>query len=348
MSQRYDYRALIGYARDALAASGLDAGHAEIVAETLVEGDLLGHSTHGLALLPRYLRELAAGHMTKAGEPSVVRDHGASAAWDGKYLPGPVLVRRALAQCTQRARDTGVATVAIGQSHHVACLAAYLKAVTDEGMAAIIASSSPATASVAPFGAVAGIYSPNPIAAGWPTGGDPVLVDISASITTNSLVSERVEEGRSLPGAWMIGPDGTASDDPGLLTAEPAGALLPLGGTEYGHKGFALGLIVEMLTAGLAGHGRADAPDQWGASVFVMVVDPEHHGGRAAFERQTGFMAGAARGAKVPDGASAVRLPGERALRLRRQQMAEGVALSDELLARLRKALPDRPLDASR
>ena len=84
------------------------------------------------------------------------------------------------------------------------------------------------------------------------------------------------------------------------------------------------------------------------ASVFVMVVDPEHHGGRAAFERQTGFMAGAARGAKVPDGASAVRLPGERALRLRRQQMAEGVALSDELLARLRKALPDRPLDASR
>ncbi|MEF2553711.1 Ldh family oxidoreductase [Aurantimonas sp. A2-1-M11] len=347
MSERYDHRALIGYAHDALAANGLETGYAQIVAETLVEGDLLGHSTHGLALLPRYLQELAAGQMTKAGEPTIVRDQGASAAWDGNYLPGPVLVRRALALCAQRARDAGVATVAIGKSHHVACLAAYLKAVTDKGMAAIIASSSPATASVAPFGAVEGIYSPNPIAAGWPTGGDPVLVDISASITTNSLVSERVEEGRRLPGPWMISPDGTASDDPALLTAKPAGALLPLGGTEYGHKGFALGLIVEMLTAGLSGHGRADAPDQWGASVFVMVVDPAHHGGRAAFERQTGFMATAARGAAVPDGASAVRLPGERALRLRRQQITDGVVLSDALLARLRKALPDRPLNAS-
>lgn len=344
MRERYDYRDLVAFARDALTAEGLDEGHADAVAETLVEGDLLGHVTHGLALLPRYLKELAEDRMKKSGEPAIVRDCGSSAAWDGDYLPGPVLVRRALEASANRAREHGVASIAIRRSHHVACLAAYLKAMTDQGLAAVIASSSPATASVAPFGAIEGIYSPNPIAAGWPTGDDPVLVDISASITTNSLASELASTGRKLPGEWMIGPDGRPSSDPSLLTASPAGALLPIGGVEYGHKGFALGLIVEMLTSGLSGHGRADRPNQWGASVFVMVIDPEHHGGRAAFERQTGFVATAARDAKVPDGARSVRLPGQRALAMRRQQLRDGVDLACDVVKRLQRCLPDTPL----
>ena len=91
---------------------------------------------------------------------------------DHRVVTSARVLGQPLTQNSLSGTDTGVATVAIGQSHHVACLAAYLKAVTDEGMAAIIASSSPATASVAPFGAVEGIYSPNPLAAGWPTGGE--------------------------------------------------------------------------------------------------------------------------------------------------------------------------------
>lgn len=337
---RVEAAALRGWAAEALRREGLAEGLAADVAETLVEGDLLGHATHGTALLPRYLEEIRAGRMTLEGEPAVLRDAGASASWDGRYLPGPALVRRAFARCEARARETGVATVAIGRSHHVACLAAYLRPVAEAGLLGLLATSSPATRSVAPFGAVQGVYSPNPIAAGWPTEGEPVLIDLSTSITTNSLAAERGASGERLPGRWMVDAAGEPSDDPALLAAPPSGALLPMGGLDHGHKGFALGLLVEALTSGLAGHGRADEPGRWGASVLVLALDPARHGGASAFRREAEALAAACRAAAVPDGRPGVRLPGERALARRREQLASGVALSAGAVGRLARATP--------
>lgn len=325
---RIDAGTLRSVCEDALRSTGLEPSYAGIVAETLVEADLLGHSTHGTALLPRYLKELEEGRMSLEGEPTVINDTGTSAAWDGNYLPGPVLVHQALDVASERAVRSGVATIAIGRSHHIACLAAYLKRITDKGLIAIIASSSPATRSVAPFGAVEGVYSPDPIAAGYPTDDDPVLIDVSMSITTNSLTSQLAATGEALAHPWMIDAHGNPSDDPKLLQADPPGALMPMGGFDHGHKGFALGLLVEALTSGLAGCGRADAPTRWGASVFVMVIDPQAHGGTQNFMRESGFLASACRAASVPPGSPGVRLPGERALALRKEQLMNGVAHS--------------------
>ncbi|MCP2937977.1 Ldh family oxidoreductase, partial [Salmonella enterica subsp. enterica serovar Typhimurium] len=70
------------------------------------------------------------------------------------------------------------------------------------------------------------------------------------------------------------------------------GSILPLGGQAFGHKGFALALLVEALTSGLAGHGRKDAPDQWGASATALVIDPRMFGGLEAFLDETSFLGG--------------------------------------------------------
>lgn len=344
MTRRIPVGDLLAASEAALAEAGLTPGHTAITAETLVEGDLLGHRTHGVALLDRYVEDLRAGRMETSGDAAVLHEEAGSARWDGRYLPGPVLVRRALDWASDRARGAGAATLAISHSHHVACLAAYLRAVTETGLVAVIASSSPNNATVAPFGAVEGVLSPNPIAAGWPTEGDPVLIDISTSITTTGMTSACAAAGRPLPGRWIVGPDGEASDESALMAADPPGALLPVGGLDHGHKGFALGLMVEMLTSGLAGRGRADRPDRWGASVFVMVLDPACHGGAAAFARQTEFMAEEARGARVAPGRDPVRLPGARALALRRDQLANGVTVSAatlRILSRLSPAFAD-------
>lgn len=199
------YRDLVAAAETAFHDEGLERPHAKIVAETLVEADLMGHSTHGLALLPRYLDELRNGLMTTSGTPRTISDTGVAAVWDGGYLPGPVLVRQALDLGAERAAETGVATVAISRSHHIACLAAYLPAMTDRGLAAIIATSAPSTTSVAPFGSCEGVYSPNPIAAGWPTEGAPIIIDISTSITTNNLTAAHVASGAPLPeSGWSM------------------------------------------------------------------------------------------------------------------------------------------------
>lgn len=116
---------LLACASALLRAAGLPADRAAVVAEVLLESDLLGHDTHGLALLPAYLKDLDAGRMATAGDPDVLRDEGGSLTWDGKYLPGPWLIKRAIAAATVELAVHPLAAVAIRLSHHIGCLAAY-------------------------------------------------------------------------------------------------------------------------------------------------------------------------------------------------------------------------------
>ena len=164
-----------------------------------------------------------------------------------------------------------------------------------------------------------------------------MLIDISASTTTNGLVGRlnRTGKGERLPGPWLIDNAGNATDDAAALLADPSGAILPLGGIDLGHKGFGLGLLVEALTSALTGYGRADGETRWGASVFLQVIDPGAFGGREAFARESGWLANACRTAPVKPGHPPVRMPGERGLKLRERQLAEGVALHSEIMPSL-------------
>src|SRR5262249_20217447 len=148
-----------------------------------------------------------------------------------------------------------------------------------------------------------------------------------ASITTNGFTNRLRREGKRFPGRWALDAAGNPTDDPEALFTTPPGTLLPVGGTDHGHKGYGLALMVEALTQGLGGFGRAEAPTRWGASVFVQVIDPEAFGGLAAFRRETGWLAAACRDNPPVPGVDAVRLPGQRGLAIKRKALAEGVAL---------------------
>src|SRR5690606_12456527 len=147
------------------------------VATILTEADLMGHSTHGLQLLAAYLGELEAGKMAAQGEPEVIADHGAALTWDGGYLPGPWLVTQALNTAFERINEHPVVTVVIRRSHHIACLAAYPKLATDRGLFMLLTCSDPHTATVAPYGGLRPLYTPNPLAAGIPTQDEPIILD---------------------------------------------------------------------------------------------------------------------------------------------------------------------------
>lgn len=334
-TQRYSAQALIAYATDLLRAAGMEGALATVVAETLVEGDLLGHDTHGLALLAPYIKQIEDGAMALSGTADLISDRGASLLWDGRRLPGPWLVRQGLDTLVPRARQYGSATLVIRRSHHIACLAAYLLRATEQGMMLVLASSDPAVASVAPFGGRQAVFTPNPIAAGIPTSGDPFLVDISSSIVTNGMSSRLQKTGQTFSYDCMLDAQGLPSRDPGVLNTDPPGTIMPLGGQETGHKGFGLALIVEALTGGLAGHGRADPPAGWGATVFMTLYDPSAFGGSEAFTRQTDWIADACRMNPAVPGVAAVRMPGDRGMASRADQMLHGLALHPSILPML-------------
>jgi LDH2 family malate/lactate/ureidoglycolate dehydrogenase len=335
MSERIHAPQLIAFAGALLRRAGLEPDKADAVARILVEGDLLGHDTHGLALLPPYLAAIEAGTMTPRGEPWVLSDLPAAVMWDGQRLPGPWLVERALALAAQRANQNGGCTVVIRRSHHIGCLAAYLRPIAEQGLFVMLTCSDPSISSVAPYGGRTAVFTPNPLAAAWPTGGEPVIFDTSASITTNGLTNRLRAEKKKFPGTWALDANGTPTDDPAVLSTNPPGTLLPTGGIDHGHKGYVLALLIETLTSGLAGHGRADPAEGWGANVFLQVFAPAHFGGEAEFRRQTEWIAAACRATPPRGGFDRVRLPGDNALRRRREQLAAGVALHPGIMPAL-------------
>lgn len=335
MSIRYEAGSLKKFAANLMIQAGIDPDKTDVIADILLEGDLMGHTTHGLQMLVPYLKSMEAGEMQLSGQCEIVRDTGNNLVIDGHYLPGPWLICHALDMATERMAQHGVVTIAITRSHHIACLQAYLPRATSKDWMMTLMSSDPSVATVAPYGGKEALYTPNPIAVGIPTSDVPIMFDFCTSITSNGQCMRSNKEGNPLPGEWVQDVQGNPTNDPGALFTHPPGTIYPLGGAEYGHKGFAFGLWVEMMTAALTGHGRSQKPDKWGASVFLQLIDPAAFGGTEAFIRESDFFSKACRSTTPINPEQPVRLPGESAWRKRQEQLANGVKLHSGILESL-------------
>jgi LDH2 family malate/lactate/ureidoglycolate dehydrogenase len=323
------------FARALLVRAAMPVDKADAVADILVEGELLGRSTHGLALLAPYLKEIESGGMRVEGEPEIVSDFAACLAWNGRKLPGPWLILRAMDEAMARAQRFGMAAVTIQRSHHTASLGAYLARATARGYLMLLTLTDPGFSSVAPHGGTAPVLTSNPIAFGAPTEGDPILVDVSTSMVTNAMVVKHKREGRPFDQPWLLDARGNASTDPNVIYTDPPGTVLPLGGLDAGHKGYGIGMMVELLTGCLSGHGRAEPKDGWSASVFILMIDPAAFGGNDAYLRQVGALAAACHASPARPGFDRVRLPGEASAERRAAQLRDGMVLDPDILAAL-------------
>jgi L-lactate dehydrogenase len=332
-SPLYGAQDLRDFARAVLAAAGLPKEPAVAVATGLVAADLMGHDTHGLALLADYIDELNAGTMTRQGRPVVLSEQSAVAVWDARRLPGVWTTALAVEDAVARAGRYGLGAVAVRRSHHIACLATFVESAARGGTLVMVFCSDPGDSQVAPFGALSPVLMPDPLAAGIPANPDPIVLDISTSITTVAMIGRTRAAGTRLRGQWLLDREGRATDDPEAIGN--GGAMLPVGGLDHGHKGFALSLLVEALSQGLSGYGRADGPKDWGAAVFVLALSPALFAGLEGFLRQVDWLAEACRAAKPVPGGSRVRLPGEAALARKRSAEAEGVALASTIPPKL-------------
>lgn len=337
MTDKYSADSLISFATQVLQANGMQLDMATDVAQVLVEGDLLGHDTHGLALLTPYINVLKNGHMQGSGEINIVRERAAVATWDGKYLPGPWLVRRGLDWAQPVAKEFGTATLVIKKSSHIAALAAYLEQPARDGFLVQLMCSDPFVESVAPFGGTEPLVTPNPMSYGIPTKNEPIMIDISASITTNAMTSRLHNSDKQGAHKWWLDANGTPTTDPAVLETNPPGTLMPLGGVEAGHKGFSLALFVESVTAGLTGHGRKDDIDGWGATVYLQLIDCDAFGGVSEFEQQMQWLVDHSVANKPINKDVPVRVPGQRAIARKAEQLSSGVKLHETIAPALKK-----------
>ncbi|GER23297.1 lactate dehydrogenase [Zafaria cholistanensis] len=331
---RYSIDSLSGFSTRLLEHAGVDTDKAVTMTARMIDGDLLGHRTHGLAFLGTYLERLAGGHISGSGQIEVIHDEPGAAAWRAHRLPGAWAMEQATSLALERIRTQAVFTITIANCSHIGCLQSYLLPFTEQGLLVLLMATNPGVASVAAPGGTRGVITTNPIAMGIPTRGNPILIDQSTSVGSNALFESYAARGERLPGPWVLDADGEPTDDASVLNGTPAGTIQPLGQTDFGYKGFGFGLMCEALALALPGYGRRSQPNRFGQGVFLQVIDPKRFSGSDDFLDEVDYLVSAVHSDPGAPGKK-TRLPGERALATRASQLQHGVSLHPEVLSRL-------------
>ncbi len=312
---------------------GLAPHLAAAVADNLVRADMMGHRTHGLALMPYYLQAIDDGGMATSGTAETIRDDGATMFIRGNRLPGGWLLPDVIGEMMKRSADQGVVSASIADCFHIGALQVYLQAPCDRKLMCLLTATDPKIRSVAPHGGVDAVTTSNPIACGIPTEDDPILIDMTTSVVSNATFMHHSAAGTALPGRWVKNNQGEFTDDPSVMSDDPPGTIAALGGEEFGYKGFALGMMVEALALALSGFGRTEDRRLMSEGVFVQIINPDYFAGRDTFLREMQALADKTRNSRPASGHDRVRYPGERSLEAYQKARTSGIELSRDIQA---------------
>ncbi|MBI3863643.1 MAG: Ldh family oxidoreductase [Planctomycetia bacterium] len=319
------------------AAAGAPGDEADVVAASLVESGLRGYDSHGIVLARWYLSQIKNGEVVPGAPFTIVHETTSQVSADGGLGFGQVQCARFVDCVSSKAREAGLAGGSMRRSGHVGRLGEWVERATAHGLAALIAvNDNGVIRTVAPPGGTQGRISTNPIAIAVPTGGEPLVLDISTSAVANGKLRIARVENRRVPLGWIQDAEGNPTTDPNVMLADPPGALLPFGG-DQAYKGFGLGLVFDILTAGLAGGMCPPAPpgtQEWN-NVLLVVWDPARFAGAGHFAAEADKLIAEVRGTRRKRGVDRIQLPGDRSAEIRRQRLATGIPVTDEVLGQL-------------
>lgn len=335
---RVPYAELNDLCRVALLQTGLSERDAAATAEALVTTDSMGVFTHGTKLLGGYLNRLRGGGYRATASPVIEREGPGWAVIDGASALGQVGSLFAIETAISKARNTGISYVGLRNTGHIGAAGYYAALAANQGFIAMVVGND--IPSVAAPGSIGPVLGSNPIAYAIPVAGnDPILLDMATAAVAGGKVYAAHQRGEALPATWLIGPDGQPTTDGSLYPQQAS--LAPMAG----HKGYGIGLWVEMLSGVLPGGAvtwqvgswmfdPADQPSKHNAGFIVIdvatVAPPDQ------FAERVQALIDEIHGVPTATGVERVLLPGEREWTARKQALTEGIPLPADVRAKLR------------
>ncbi|MGB3335601.1 MAG: Ldh family oxidoreductase [Devosia sp.] len=293
------------------AAAGLSLPAAQRVSDALVEADLSGRGSHGILQADGYLARLMAGAMSTSDTPRIVSDRGGAIVLDAEGIEGHLAAEEAIHIGVTRAREQGVATVAVRHGFHFGVAGRYVRLAAEQGCVAIVmCNTKPVMA--APGGAER-LVGTNPLAIGIPTLDEPFVLDMATSTGSYGRIRQARAAGQAIPPDWALDADGEPTTD---AAAAMEGFLLPMAGA----KGFGLSLAIDLLSGLLAsggwGAGLGSIDDDVskpsnGAYLFI-VIDIAHFRPPEEFREQSSAAGKRVRSSRRAQGTQRLYTPGER------------------------------------
>ena len=330
---RFSADALRNFCRDVLAASGVDADCALTVANSLVDAELTGISTHGVSRMAIYMERMEKGVMSRGSNVKIVKESPSAVVIDGGNTLGAVTAKLAMETCIRKARESGCCFAAVRGSNHFGTAGYYTRMAAAQDMIGFACTN--LTGKIAPFGSAEPFMGTNPIAICAPSNGLPFLLDMTPSVVALGKLILAQKLGQEIPLGWALDADGKPTTDP---AAGRKGSLVPIGGP----KGSGLAMAVDILSGILTGAGYGphlhdlyefDAPQ--GVGHFLGAVDIAHFIDVSSFKSMMDTFADEIRHLRKADGADEITLPGERSLRKLAENSVKGISLPDAVYQEL-------------
>jgi hydroxycarboxylate dehydrogenase B len=296
---------------------------AALVADHLVQANLAGHDSHGVGMVPSYVRHLQAKLVVPNTPVKVVKDDGAMLMFDGCRGYGRRVAGEAMAAGIERCRQTGVVALTLANAHHIGRVGAYGELASGAGLVSLhFVNVADHRGLVAPFRGTDARFSTNPICIALPATDrqPPVLLDMATSAVAMGKVRVARNEGKQLPDGILIDPEGQPTRDPNVMYQERIGALRTFGG----HKGYGLAVVAELLAGALSGGPTLQPGNtRHGGTInnfFAILVDPGRLAGLDWFRREVDGFVDYVKASPPADPAAPVLVPGdpERAARATR------------------------------
>jgi uncharacterized oxidoreductase len=324
-----------------LRAAGAADADARVTADHLVDANLSGHDSHGVGMLPQYVRAIRAGSVDPRAHAAIEDRGGGVLAADGRRGLGQVVAREAVAAAMERARTTGVALVALRNASHVGRVGTYGEQAAAEGFLSVlfvnVVGHPPL---VAPFRGTDARFSTNPFCATLPRGGGrpPIVLDFATSTVALGKTRVAMNRGERMDPGVLIDAQGRPTDDPAVMWREPRGAILPIGL----HKGYGLAVMCELLAGVLTGGGTASTvpyeADRITNNMLGFVVDPARLPGAAGLEREITAAIEHVKASPPADPSLPVLVAGEPELAWRALRRASGIPIEQATWEQLRES----------
>ena len=329
---RMDYRllptpALQRWVVDLWLAAGCSADEARLTADHLVGANLAGHDSHGVGMVPRYVKSWLAGELQLNQHVAVTSDSGAMLSLDARRGMGQSLAFEAMNLAIARAQTHGVCVLGLKNAHHIGRIGHWAEQAVAAGMVSVHFVNAMSTPVVAPYRGSQARYVTNPFTVGIPVPGrEPMLLDFATSAIAMGKVRVAYNSGQRVPGKLLMDAQGGYTDDPAVLfppAGQPGGALVPFAQ----HKGYALAMVVEVLAAALTG-GETTRPDNlkyqhavWN-NMLALVFDPARLNDQQLFGTEVSAFVDWVQSARLHEAAEPILMPGDPERASRRERAA--------------------------
>jgi LDH2 family malate/lactate/ureidoglycolate dehydrogenase len=340
---KLDPNRLLNFATAVYVAAGMSRENAHLSADTLVQADLWGHQSHGVMRLSWYAARLKAGVCDPKAKPELVVDAGGLALIDGHDGMGQVLTARAAQEAVRRAKAHGIAAVGIRNSNHFGTALYFTLMAAREGCVAFLSTN--ASPAMAPWGGRKKIVGTNPWSWACPAGSHaPMALDIANTGVARGKIYLAKQKGQPIPEGWAINSGGAPTTDPAEAIE---GIILPMAQ----HKGYAIALMMDMLSGILTGSGfgaevagpyQAERRSRSGQLMIALNIESMQP--LTEFNARVEALITQIKSVPLAQGFSEVFYPGEIEARNDATNRREGLLLPEDTLTDLKKVAAEYTL----